>query len=51
MEILVRHDLRLDEAALEIAMNSPRSLRRQTPTRDRPAADLFHAGREVVLQA
>lgn len=50
MEVLVGDDLGLDEAALEVAVDGAGGLRRQAAARDRPAADLLDAGREVVLQ-
>jgi hypothetical protein len=49
MEVLIRHHLGLDEASLEVAVDDSRGLRGECALSDRPAADLFLAGGEVVL--
>mgnify|MGYP001562718542 CR=1 FL=1 len=51
VEVLVRYDLGLDEAALEVAVDNASCLRGVRSLLDRPAADLLLTGGEVILEA
>lgn len=51
MEVLVRHNFSLDETALKVAVNDTSCLGSQCSLLDRPAADLFLASSEVILQS
>lgn len=50
MKVLVSNHLGLDEAPLEVAVNGPGSLRRQTPLLYGPASDLLLAGCQNQIQ-
>lgn len=51
VEVLVRYDLGLDEAALKVTVDDTRRLWGVCSLLDRPAADLLLASGEVILQA
>src|ERR1700712_2208507 len=50
-EVVVARRFRLDEPALEVAVDHPGRLRRRITAMDRPRAHLLLAGREICLQA
>ncbi|GAB3815905.1 hypothetical protein GCM10027605_64060 [Micromonospora zhanjiangensis] len=50
-QVLVRDDLGLDEAALEVGVDDPGGLRRGRADRDGPGPGLLRPGRQVRLQA
>ena len=50
-EVVVRRDLRADEAALDVAMNGPGGLRRFGPARDRPRANFFSPAVRKVIRS
>src|SRR5947199_10246823 len=49
-EVVVGHDLRLDEPALEVGVDDARRLGRRPARADRPGPGLLRAGREEGLQ-